>query len=320
MASTKFSSQLQKLRKQKQITQEQLAVQLGVSSQAVSKWENGSYPDGDLLPKLADYFEVSIDELYGRSNGEVSLEQQIMHALKSVPGDVSESHPNMLEQMLKYCWAMQISAWQDSQNYYDRIRPEATAGVTASCLYDEAGFSLMRLNQDLEYYFLMKEPEGGFAKYFHTSKELLELFHFFGEKENLEVTLYILSLNGAEMVRSSTIAKRLGVSLEKVQNALDYLCRMESTGTFYKGSVIDEQDKEEPIYGMTKAKSTAVLMLLAAGDLLLHQPVNYQMQCGYRNTGWMKRADLDFIKQNDSKQQDTKDQKKKEKETGGENK
>ena len=65
--NTVFSRQIQKLRKQKGITQEQLAVHLGVSAQAVSKWENGSYPDGDLLPVIADFFGVSIDSLYGRS-------------------------------------------------------------------------------------------------------------------------------------------------------------------------------------------------------------------------------------------------------------
>lgn len=58
---TFFSKQLQMLRKQSGITQEQLAAKLGVTAQAVSKWENGSYPDGDLLPKIADIFDVSIE-------------------------------------------------------------------------------------------------------------------------------------------------------------------------------------------------------------------------------------------------------------------
>lgn len=71
---TVFSKQLQKLRKQSGITQEQLAAKLGVTAQAVSKWENGSYPDGDLLPKIADIFDVSIDNLYGRGEKRCSFE------------------------------------------------------------------------------------------------------------------------------------------------------------------------------------------------------------------------------------------------------
>lgn len=55
-------------RKKLGLTQDALAGKLGVTFQAVSKWENGqSCPDIDLLPKLADIFSVSIDELFGRS-------------------------------------------------------------------------------------------------------------------------------------------------------------------------------------------------------------------------------------------------------------
>lgn len=59
-----FSNNLKQYRKQKQLSQEQLAEQLGITTQAVSKWECSlSYPDIDLLPRLADLFGVSIDTL-----------------------------------------------------------------------------------------------------------------------------------------------------------------------------------------------------------------------------------------------------------------
>lgn len=48
------------------ITQDDLAAYMGVSKAAVSKWETGTtYPDITLLPKLADYFNISIDKLMG---------------------------------------------------------------------------------------------------------------------------------------------------------------------------------------------------------------------------------------------------------------
>lgn len=51
-------------RKEKGWTQEELAELVGVSPQAVSKWENAqSCPDIQLLPKLAELFEISVDEL-----------------------------------------------------------------------------------------------------------------------------------------------------------------------------------------------------------------------------------------------------------------
>lgn len=55
------------LRKTKNVTQEALAAELGVTAAAVSKWENGyTLPDILMLCALADYFEVTTDELLGR--------------------------------------------------------------------------------------------------------------------------------------------------------------------------------------------------------------------------------------------------------------
>lgn len=63
------------LRLEKQVRQEEMAQYLGVSSQAVSKWETGSsLPDITLLPAIAAYFGATIDELFQLSN-ESRLEQ-----------------------------------------------------------------------------------------------------------------------------------------------------------------------------------------------------------------------------------------------------
>ena len=59
-----FCDKLQKIRKENNITQEQLADKLNVSRQAVSKWESGSaYPDTEKLIQISKLFKVSLDEL-----------------------------------------------------------------------------------------------------------------------------------------------------------------------------------------------------------------------------------------------------------------
>ncbi|MBR4727850.1 MAG: helix-turn-helix transcriptional regulator [Clostridia bacterium] len=61
-----FSENIRRLRKERDLTQEALADFLGVSFQAVSKWERcESYPDIELLPKIAAFFGVSTDRLLG---------------------------------------------------------------------------------------------------------------------------------------------------------------------------------------------------------------------------------------------------------------
>ena len=60
---------IREFRRRNKITQETVADALGVTSQAVSRWEaGGSYPDMNLIPSIANFFGVTIDELFGYHN------------------------------------------------------------------------------------------------------------------------------------------------------------------------------------------------------------------------------------------------------------
>ena len=63
-AKIKIGEKIRLLRKKNDVTQDKLAYHLGVTPQAVSRWESGvCYPDMNALPAIADYFSVSMDEL-----------------------------------------------------------------------------------------------------------------------------------------------------------------------------------------------------------------------------------------------------------------
>jgi transcriptional regulator with XRE-family HTH domain len=67
----KLGAAIKKYRTEKGITQEELAEYIGISFQAVSKWEtNTTLPDIALLPKLAVFFGVSIDDLFSVNTGD----------------------------------------------------------------------------------------------------------------------------------------------------------------------------------------------------------------------------------------------------------
>lgn len=71
-----LSKQLKKLRMEKGNTQEDLANHLGITTQAVSKWEREEgYPDITLLPAIASYYNVSVDDLLGV--GQIEKEKKI---------------------------------------------------------------------------------------------------------------------------------------------------------------------------------------------------------------------------------------------------
>ena len=64
MEKIRIGEQIRLLRRKNDVTQDQLAGHLGVTPQAVSRWESGvCYPDMGYLPAIADFFSVSMDEL-----------------------------------------------------------------------------------------------------------------------------------------------------------------------------------------------------------------------------------------------------------------
>ena len=75
----KLSTKIKELRLRDGRTQENLADAIGVTAQAVSRWEKGiCYPDIELIPSIANYFHISIDALFGYDNNrEIRLSEYI---------------------------------------------------------------------------------------------------------------------------------------------------------------------------------------------------------------------------------------------------
>lgn len=78
-----ISQVIKRLRKEKNITQEELAKELNVTYQSVSRWENDlAYPDVELIPLIASYFNVTTDVLFGTD--ETTIEYKRQEYLKTI--------------------------------------------------------------------------------------------------------------------------------------------------------------------------------------------------------------------------------------------
>ena len=93
------------LRKEKKVTQEELAEYLMISSQAVSKWETeASSPDIDMLPKLAIFFGTSVDNLldFSQTQVDTAVTELVAECGRHCQGDPVKGEAFMRKALEKY--------------------------------------------------------------------------------------------------------------------------------------------------------------------------------------------------------------------------
>ena len=109
---------IRELRYRDHRTQENLAEALGVTAQAVSRWESGgSYPDMEIIPAIANYFHVSIDELFGyHQDREEKIQSIVNAAIQALRRQGSTMGKGMLSEEVAECVAMLRASLEEFPN------------------------------------------------------------------------------------------------------------------------------------------------------------------------------------------------------------
>ena len=94
-----IGTKIRELRHRDGRTQDNLADALGVTAQAVSRWESGgSYPDMEIVPAIANYFHVSIDELFGYQDKREEMIQNILQMSDKMLSQCTHFHQGSLSE------------------------------------------------------------------------------------------------------------------------------------------------------------------------------------------------------------------------------
>lgn len=104
-----LADNLKKIRKENNLSQEQLAEQLGVSRQSVSKWESGqAYPEMDKVLQLAKLFNLNIDDLLNQDIKEVTSEKQSKIAINKYIDDFLSFVTKTIDMFTSMDWKTRV--------------------------------------------------------------------------------------------------------------------------------------------------------------------------------------------------------------------
>ena len=260
-------------RKKKGVTQEGLGRALGVSMQAVSRWENGGTPDTMLLPALADYLGASIDELFGREAGGVQAETAILQRLSGVPREEA------METAFKLMWEVQRGLSGEKNYHGDGTFNRWMKGgqFTHSRMMFDNGVSEMRLGKSHSWYFISPDPEDGRRAALYDREGQTKLFRLLSEPDAYDA-LFIVLQRDRNPFTAKLIEKSLNIPTGR---AVEILRSFEEFRLVYH-STLELDDEQITIYNVP-ANIPYVIPFLTFADEMVHQPQAFNYNFGGRD-------------------------------------
>ena len=271
-----FNANLRRIRKEKGITQEQLADFAGVSPQAVSKWEMNSFPDAALLPKIAEKLEVSIDELYGLKDESISIYDRVMLHIRNTPNEkrFDEFFSIFRAFPLGFCGAAK----------YEPI-PEEILSCEWDChsrINFPGGFLEMRNNADLQFAFLFPEPKCGYDKVLKYDEQYVRLFSVLSKPNSLKALYFLAGRDGSMFFKEDTLMHELGISAENAAEIIRDFCGI----GFIWEATLNGGDSSEKIYQYISR--CELVAFIAAARYVLTPPTNFSYNNDWRSERYFK--------------------------------
>ena len=263
---------LKSIRKERDMKQEELAIKVGVSPQAVSKWEQGGMPDAALLPVIADALGVTIDRLFGRGQAEPVFYEQFLQHLSDTPW---EKQLRELFRLGRLSGAG-LCCWKYHESMFDNIGENTYTEHTR-----DEGFFLGRLHEKKPFFVLIPEPEGGYESAIPYDEQFVNLFDALAQPHVLRAIYYILSEPDAYF-DAEGLSAELSISLEE---AVQVIQRLQGIDFVTTADYISGADSK-PIY--RGHAYIEFISFLYFAQLLMNCPSAFTWQANSRQAPWFR--------------------------------
>ena len=233
-----LSERIAALRKERGLTQEQLGKMVGVSYQAVGKWEKGGAPDVELLPVLARQLGVTIDALFGMESGEqADAEDTMRRWIATTPKS------RRMSELCRLVWiAMESVILLEGNDYkvapgipriprcedIDTVDGEPCPVLLRTAIFQEGGLAFGVNAEDMSFISLWPEPEAGYEAFMAKNSQCRELFRTLAMPHCLELLEYLHSkpARDSRHYTPGAIAKTLGMETQEAEELIKALIDM----------------------------------------------------------------------------------------------
>lgn len=222
MVENNIGKQITELRKRDKITQEQLGAALGVSGQAVSKWESGRCPDIGLIPAIADYFNVTIDSLFGvDSSDKFDIGSMIVRYLHTLKFD------DRFQEAMRLCWNIVngiLPAISSEGRFEDMAEFNSGEGSIAY-ISAEKGIVQMSVSRKEPSFFFLPEPDAGYRSLLDSvdKEDYLEFFRCMACRDFFDAVLFVMTLENESYFTKESLMNDCSISKERIFEILDVL-------------------------------------------------------------------------------------------------
>ena len=214
-----LSANIKRLRLDKDMTQEQLATKLGVSAQAVSKWETSeTYPDGALLVPLANELEVSLDELFG--NESVTMADISGRIVKLIHNTEAKERFNVARDI---GWQIERGLFDCRMQIEKKYDPnEIKNQKNASYILDDNGFTIVSNGKE-PFFSVFPKPAEGYGHFLNDKDDLQKIFAALSHTDTMNALIYLYHRTGNYVFESSVLAKDCNIPSDKIESVLEDL-------------------------------------------------------------------------------------------------
>ena len=264
-----IGNKIKDLRVKNKVTQEELAKALHVSTQAVSKWENGGSPDLELVPSIATYFNVTTDYLFDMKNSDiVEIDKKVAKYIQSFDLE------NRMNVVYDLAFKMSIATRGDEIENQEEFNELIKNDDMFSTIIGEEGIAITSLAKANKIFIcLPKDDKSDYSKMLLSRDSQRKFCEYLSDELFYNTLVFLHSRNGGNFTEQLLI-DNLNITYDEARSVLKEMEEFKIVSC----ADVPINDTTMELYAVLQ--NPQIVGLIAMLDMVVNKPNTYYYYCG----------------------------------------